>query len=472
MNSYSLRSRLLVWLLLPLLVIGLIALLDAYNFARQTADEISDRVLASSALAIAERIFVNDEGNLDVDIPYVALEMLTSAEDDRVFYKIEGAQNKFVTGYRKLDIPTSFDRTENDIHFVNHQFRGFPIRIAVLKSAASSSTLSLDYSLAIAETTNARNKMAQDILVRSAVRQALLIATAIIAVWFAVSRALLPLYKIRDAIGRRSTDDLRPIKHHVPKEIEGLVSTTNDLLSRIGTNVSALKNFTANASHQLRTPLTVMHTHVELAKRSKRKKTRDDALNHIDDAIKDAEKIVSRLLVMARMDSVVSESLQSNQCNIAEICKTICTDFISHSNTLGIDLGYEGNDSVYVYGDEILYAEMLKNLIDNAIKHSIKANNTPLKITVRCSMQNDKCLIQIEDNGFGLTDMQKSDLMQRFSRGNDASTGLGIGLPIARDIAELFGGTLSLKNTHNVSGESEDNNSGLIVQIELKPADV
>lgn len=460
-----------MWLLLPLLAIGLAALLDAYSSAKQTADEISDRVLAGSALAIAERIFVNDEGKLDVDIPYVALEMLTSAEDDRVFYKIENANLDFITGYRKLNIPDKFDRTENDIHFVNYKFKGFPIRLAVLESAASSSTLSLDYRLAIAETTNARNKMARDILVRSAARQGLLILTAIITVWLAVTKALLPLYKIRDAIGRRSTDDLRPILHHVPTEIEGLVSTTNDLLSRIGTNVSALKNFTTNASHQLRTPLTVMHTHVELAKRSKSKKARDEALNHIDDAVKDAEKVVSRLLILARMDSAVSENLQNTNCDIVKICKATCTDFISHANALNIDLGFEGDENIQVIGDEILYAEMLKNLIDNAIKHGANTNNVPLEITVRCEKHDDMCILQIEDNGIGLSDTQKTDLMSRFSRGDNtsilASGGLGIGLSIAREIAELFGGTLSLLNLPTKS----QSHTGLIVQIKLRITD-
>lgn len=470
MNSYSLRRRLLMWLLLPLLAIGLIALLDAYNSARQTADEISDRVLAGSALAIAERIFVNDEGKLDVDIPYVALEMLTSAEDDRVFYMLEGANKLFVTGYRKLNIPNEFDRVENEIQFVNSTFKGFPIRLAVLENAASSSTISLDFRLAIAETTNARNKMASDILVRSAARQGLLILTAIIAVWLAVSRALLPLYKIRDAIGRRSTDDLRPILHHVPKEIEGLVFTTNDLLSRIGTNLSALKNFTTNASHQLRTPLTVMHTHVELAKRSKDKKTRDEALNHIDDAVKDAEKVVSRLLILARMDSAVSQNLQKTNCDISDIAKNICTEFISQQNALNIDLGFEGDDNIQVIGDAILYGEMLKNLIDNAIKHGAKTSRASLKITVRCKKQNNNCILQIEDNGAGLTATQKIDLMSRFSRGENksdlASDGLGVGLPIAREIAELFGGSLSLLNPSS----NEQLDDGLIVQIKLRLA--
>ena len=80
----SLRRRLLLWLLLSTAVIGALALFDTYREAVKTANVVSDRVLAGSALAIAERVVVSENGSLEVDIPYVALEMLTSAAQDRV----------------------------------------------------------------------------------------------------------------------------------------------------------------------------------------------------------------------------------------------------------------------------------------------------------------------------------------------------------------------------------------------------
>ena len=447
-RTYSLRQRLLIWLLAPLFIIGLVALFDAYKSARITADNISDRVLAGSALAIAERIFVNDEGKLEVDIPYVALEMLTSAEDDRVFYKIESAEGDFITGYRLLQIPSRYLRRENNINFTDFKFRKFPIRIAVLEGAASSNILSLDYRLAVAETTNARSKMARDILIRSAIRQGLLIFTAAIAVWFAVTRALGPLYKVQDAIGRRSSDDLRPILHNVPKEVEGLVATTNDLLKRIATSISALRNFTSNASHQLRTPLTVMRTQIEIANRAKSAATRKTAIAHADEAVSDAENVIAKLLIMARIDSASIQDLSTYECDIAETCKLVCSEFISSTNFRDIDLGYEGPDNMKVSGDPILFREMLRNLVDNAIKYGGKY----AQITVRCKRIDAKFSIEVEDNGIGLSEMQKIDLMKRFSRGAENKDGTGVGLTIARDIAELFGGKLQLEDRSNETG--------------------
>src|SRR5690606_22204704 len=101
----SLRRRLLLWLLVSTAVIGVIALADTYREAVKTANAVSDRVLAGSALAIAERVVVTENGMLEVDIPYVALEMLTSAAQDRVFYRVDGPPGQFITGYQTL--PTS-----------------------------------------------------------------------------------------------------------------------------------------------------------------------------------------------------------------------------------------------------------------------------------------------------------------------------------------------------------------------------
>ena len=86
MKRYSLRRRLLLWLLLATAILGLIALLDTWREALRTAQSVSDRVLLGSALAIAERVTVDETGGLAVDIPYSSLEMLTSTAQDKVFY--------------------------------------------------------------------------------------------------------------------------------------------------------------------------------------------------------------------------------------------------------------------------------------------------------------------------------------------------------------------------------------------------
>ena len=105
-RPYSLRRRLLLWLMVALLAVAALAVVDTWREARDTANSLSDRVLAGSVLAIAERVIVTEDGTLEVDVPYVALEMLTSAAQDRVFYRVDGPDG-FITGYQTL--PTSSD---------------------------------------------------------------------------------------------------------------------------------------------------------------------------------------------------------------------------------------------------------------------------------------------------------------------------------------------------------------------------
>ncbi len=439
--SYSLRRRLLLWLLLPLLAIGLVALFDAYRSARLTADEISDRVLAGSALAIAERVFVNDDGQLEVDIPYVALDMLTSSEEDRVFYQIEGPQAQFITGYRQLAIPDTFDRSERDFGYANSLFRGAPIRIAVFSGAAASDTVSLAYRVAVAETTNARAKMARDILLRSALRQGVLIVAAALIVWFAVTSALRPLYRLQEAVGRRSPEDLRPIRHRVPREVGGLVATINDLVKRFGSSLAALRNFTANASHQLRTPLTVMRTQLELAHRAENKDDLDRALRETDAAIGDAERVLSQLLVLARIDSAAQQDLSQHVCDAALVARQLCEELISANTSPQVDLGYEGPDSVTVRGDPVLFREMLRNLVENAIRHG----GSPIEITIRTRPDGNQVVVEVEDDGVGIAPDQRPAVLERFRRGAGSSAeGSGLGLAVAGEIVALFGGTLEL----------------------------
>src|SRR5690606_9680253 len=155
-----------------------------------------------SALAIAERVVVTENGTLEVDIPYVALEMLTSAAQDRVFYRVDGPPGQFITGYQNL--PTIPQAEGQSIGFADATFRGEPIRIAVLHRSASTGINSVPFAVTVAETTIARRQLTQAILIRSALRLAMMIAGAAAIVWIAVTVSLRPLYRLSDAIAERS----------------------------------------------------------------------------------------------------------------------------------------------------------------------------------------------------------------------------------------------------------------------------
>lgn len=449
-QTYSIRTRLLLWLLGPLIIIGLIALLDGYREARTTADEVSDRVLSGSALAIAERVFVNENGDLEVDIPYVALQMLNSSEDDRVFYKIEDGSGDFITGYRKLDVPELGSKSTDEISFSDGLFRDVEIRIATYRAAASSNTKSLGFTVAVAETTNARNVIAEDLLIRSAIRISALICAAAFLVWFAVTRALVPLLKLEAAVGRRSPDDIRPIEHKVPKEVFGLVVTINDLVARFADSINALKNFTSNASHQFRTPLAIIKTHLEIASREESPDAQKKAITDAQMAVGDAERLMSQMLLLARIDAASKREMESQICSLTSITKRVCEDTVlqlSNSKTLDVDLGYSGRDDVQVVGDKTLIQEVVRNLLDNALKHG----GADLKIDVSVKQTENHSILEIFDSGpqFEMPRFENTASMQFKNETKKNSNGFG--LSIVKDILNLFDAEL----THQISPDGQ-----------------
>ena len=184
--------------------LGTVALIDTWREAVRMANALADRVLAGSALVIAERASLDDEGLIAIDITYGALEMLSSAAQDRVFYRVDGPPGRIVTGY--ADLPVAMAVQGGDPVFADDWFRGAPVRVASLARGASTGIDEVPFVVTVAETTNARRELTRAILMRSALRLALMIAGAALIVWIAVSVSLRPLYRLGEEIADMFSD--------------------------------------------------------------------------------------------------------------------------------------------------------------------------------------------------------------------------------------------------------------------------
>lgn len=442
LSAYSLRRRLLAWLLVSTAAIGAIAMIDTWDEAIDTANEVSDRVLAGSALAIAERVIVSEDGSLEVDIPYVALEMLTSAAQDRVFYRVDGPPGTFVTGYQNL--PSIQRREGQAAAFGDAVFRGEPIRVAALARSASTGINSVPFTVTVAETTIARQQLTHAILLRSALRILFMILGAAAIVWVAVTLSLRPLYRFSEALSERSPDDLHPITERVPNEVQGLVDTVNSFMVRLEGALDALRHFTGNAGHQLRTPLAIVRTQLTLARRSGNLGEVQQAAEKADEAVGDAERILAQLLLMARIDAA-SRSTAMRQLDLVDLARTVTADHVPRAAEAGIDLGFEGEGEVMAVVEPILIGELVKNLVSNALLYA----GAGAEVTVRVGTQQGATFVEVEDNGPGIPPERRETVLRRFERG-DASgqgrPGTGLGLPIVDEIARLHSASLGLED--------------------------
>ena len=453
MSGYSLRRRLLYWLFLASALLGMVALTDTWFEAQRTAQGVSDRVLAGSALAIAESASPTASGDLAVDIPYSSLEMLTSTAQDQVFYRVDGPEG-FLTGYDTLEPVMPAGAIAS---FADKVVNGVPVRVATLSRQISTGQASIGFSVTVAESTLARTQLARTILIRSALRLAGLAAAAAIIVWIAVSLALRPLNLLGEAIALRSPDDLRPVTGNTPKEAEGLVDAINSLMQRLDQALTALRNFTGNASHQLRTPLATVRAQLAMAVRAADAEERKSASDKAETALVRAERILAQLLVLARVDS--ARDTGSEPIDVAGLARGLAAEMVPEAARREVDLGYEGPTSAMVLAEPVLAQELLRNLIDNAVNYA----GWGARVTVRIIAAEGVCHLEVEDNGPGLPVAQMAAFgTARPDRRHPLNpsaggSGLGLGLAIVREIAGVLGAKVAIAPP--VAGQ------GLVVRV-------
>lgn len=443
MTGYSLRRRLLVWLTLATTALGVLALADTWREAVATAQGLSDRVLEGSALAIAERVTVDEGGGLEADIPFAALEMLASAAEDQVFYRIDAPVGRFLTGYEGL-AEVAVD--EEGIGFADGSFGEVPIRSATILRRVSTGATAVAFTVTVAESTLARSELARTILIRSALRILALMLCTIAIVWLAVTLAFRPLDRLGAAIAERTPDDLRPIRETVPLEAAPLAGAVNSFMGRLEDAVAALRHFTGNASHQLRTPLATLRTQLALARRAGDRAQGDAALDKAEAALVRAERVLAQLLALARVDAAAT-GLALGPVDLAALARDLAAESLAQADARGIDLGYEGPDRAEAMAEPVLAAELLRNLLDNALAYA--GRGAVVTVRVRASPEPDAAVVlEVEDNGPGLPPdrlaaLQAGALPQRMApkAGASDARGSGLGLAIVAEIADLFGAT-------------------------------
>ncbi len=191
----------------------------------------------------------------------------------------------------------------------------------------STGAASVHFAVTVAESTRARSALARAILIRSALRLAVLVLGVATLVWLAVTVALRPLERLGDAIAERSPDDLRPVTADTPEEVEPLVQAINLFMVRLKTALDALRNFTGNASHQLRTPLAVVRTQLALMDRSADPDEAAMARDSARAALERAERVLSHLLVLARVDASAGAAVLG-PVDMVAIAKEVTSDLV------------------------------------------------------------------------------------------------------------------------------------------------
>jgi two-component system sensor histidine kinase TctE len=446
---HSLRSQLLRRLVLPLLALWCF---DAWFTFKDSVDEVNigfDRTLAGSALMMAERVATED-GRLTVDIPIAAIQMLENAFRDRIYYRVvDLASGTLVTGYEDLPPPPQIPSPETPL-FYYAPYKGAPVRFVALLRPVFDPVAKGPALIQVGESTSAREAQARRILVETAVKELAAISLVGALLWLGVRRGLRPLQVLRDRVLARGAHDLSPIAlAAVPREVVPLIEAINSHTERQHAMNEAQRQFIADASHQLKTPLTVLKTQAELALRQTELPAMRELVQRMLASTDATARMVQQLLLLARSDEAVPVALEL--LDLAVLARNTTLEMSPRALAQGVDLGYEGTEHQSVMGHAVLLRELVLNLLDNALRYLPGAG----RVTVRVVTGSDGTVLEVEDNGPGIKPEVRANLTRRFYRGGADPTGAGgagLGLAIVAGIADRHQARLAFDDTPGGTG--------------------
>jgi two-component system sensor histidine kinase TctE len=444
----SLRGQLLRWLLVPLLALVAINSVSLYRDALEAADIAYDRSLLASTRALAERVSVR-EGKVVADVPYVALDSFETDTLGRIFYRVTGLHGETVSGYDDLPpVPANVPRSELYpalVRFYHADYNGEPVRIAALLQPVYDDSMRGIALIQVGETLDARRALSRRILVNTLARQAVLVLAVGTLVWFAVRLVLAPLMRLKNEVETRPLTDLTDVDQAlVHREVRPLVSAMNGAMGRLQQLIAGQRRFIADASHQLRTPLTVLKTQAELALRENDPAAMREIVRSIASTTDSTVHLANRLLTLARIEHGGDNAAMA-PVSLPGIARQVGLELALPAVQKSIDLALEAPHEVLVEGNALLLHELVSNLADNAIRYTPAGG----MVLLRVSQDQGTVLLEVEDSGAGIPEGERDKVFAPFYRaGAGLETnpgGTGLGLAIARDIVALHGGAISLE---------------------------
>jgi two-component system, OmpR family, sensor histidine kinase TctE len=433
----SLRARLFLIIVPPLLLIAVAAGIARYVQAERLSQRLYDNTLVAVALTISRDVVLSEGDLLDADL----LERLSERLGDRIFYRVTGPDGRFVTGYTVLPPPPDrFDIDARAFQFYDSVSGGVPVRVVALREFIDEPQFGGWVVVHVWQTVTERDALSLSLAMQAAAMMALVIIGAGSAVMFGIAYGLKPLLDLREALERRSPSDLAPIRRPVPREVKGLVEAMNALFRQLSAAFAARDEFIGNAAHQLRNPVAAIQAQAEAAATAPTDREMRARVREVAEAARRAGRLTQQLL---SMEKVRGRPDVATDVDIEEVAAGVmrihAPDAMRHGAEISLEV--EGPPKP-VRGDPVLLAEALDNLVDNALRYGCRAGGS---VRVMIWFEPDRARVVVEDDGPGVPPEARERIFERFERGaEDGPDGCGLGLAIARETMARHGGSIRL----------------------------
>ncbi|REG86449.1 sensor histidine kinase [Marinomonas pollencensis] len=442
----SLRFRLIGIGCVVISIIAALAINFVFEYSQRLADLSYDRLLRSALLQMDENVgLINNE--VSIDIPWSAFATLAQANEDRVFYKVESSEQGFITGYKDLEISPPQTPIYDKVQFFNRQYSGEMVRFAFLERHLTEPDATGTVRIILGQTRLSREELASSVTQR-AVDIVLMIALVAIALIVIGSHLVLrPLHRIERVLEERLPGDLTPLDIDTPQETYHLKVAINHFMSRLQDNLEQLENYTADAAHQLRTPLAGLRALAENARDQTSPERQHQALEDIVNQCDALSQTVTLLLNQA----VVSHRMQTRYREPIDLLTPVTASCREQAVTAlhqGVNLSLETElGSAMVLGDAFALQQMMQNLIENAVRYSAQGEQQATEVIVSVVAFATYYQIRVVDYGKGIADDEKERVFERFYRGRYDIAGSGVGLAMVKDIVDHHGASIRIVNT-------------------------
>jgi two-component system OmpR family sensor kinase len=302
-----------------------------------------------------------------------------------------------------------------------------------------------NHALQVAHALDERREIATQTALRTLLPLLALIPFLGVLIWYAVGRGLRPLDAMSRAVAKRRPDAMAPLAEtDLPNELQPLAGSLNALLARLDDALAAQRRFTADAAHELRTPLAAVRLQVELAERAPDAPARAAALTELKSGVDRAVRLVEQLLTMARFEP---EALGATE-TLVDLTPIVADALIARAGLAedkGIDMGSVRSAPVPVRGDAASLAMLLANLLDNALRYTPAGG----RVDVAVDDEDGAAVLSVMDTGPGIPVVERESVFERFHRGTSAGLatdggGSGLGLSIVKRIAVAHGASVTL----------------------------
>ncbi|MDD0839728.1 sensor histidine kinase N-terminal domain-containing protein [Curvibacter sp. HBC61] len=440
----------MVLVMLPiLLLVTAVELWMTRQEALESANAAYDRSLLGALKSIDANISTAS-GGLSVELPYTMFEFFELTASGQVFFRVATSDGLVELGSADLPPPPQAPPVGVPV-FYDASYFGESVRLVAYYRVLERTPTGAEergVMVQVGESTRSRQAFTERFVRSAAIRDAIVLGFLMLGAAAVLRVALSPLARLARDVEARPPEDLTQIDNQrLPAEISPLVGAVNHHMARIQDLMALQRQFLDDASHQLRTHLTTLQMQVDYAKREADPHKIRQALEALSDEVGRASRSSQQLLTLGRSDAV---PVSMAAFELEPLLREVALSGLPQARAKRIDLGIQTpSPGASALGDRTLLREALSNLVSNAIAYS-RAEG---RVTVYATSNEQGWTLNVEDDGPGLSEAERATLGQRFRRGAQASKGgFGLGLAIARSIAERHGGQLRLEEPASGQG--------------------